>query len=102
NSPAIANAARMTIDSRPTKWPASAAETSHTPKKAVTAAIVIATVSPIMIKVGEKANRNGTMKAGQPNLTEAQPVLIGSALAIAAAENAASAIGGVIIDITPK
>ena len=57
---------------------------------------------PSISSSGVATNRNGMMKAAQPTRIAATPVLSGSSMVIVAAAKAASATGGVIIDIMPK
>ena len=93
---------RMVAESVPLKYPASAAEINQTPRPAVKIATPMAKGVPIMIKAGENTKRTGMTYANHPKRIAAQPVAIEGALAIEAAAKAASAMGGVIIDIIPK
>ena len=74
----------------------------HTPRAAVHVAHAIVSGSPCINRLGENTNRNGTMYAAQPMRVAVQPVLSTSAPAMFAAAKAASATGGVTMDMMPK
>ncbi len=78
------------------------AEVNQIPIIAVENAIAISIQLPIIIRLGARTNKNGTINAGQPNWHADKAVDIGLVLASFAAVKAARATGGVIIDINPK
>src|SRR5512134_308457 len=76
----------------PSQMPTAAVDTAHT----------MASGSPCMSRLGDSANRNGTMYAAQPMRVAVHPVLSTSEPAMLAAAKADSATGGVTIDMMPK
>src|SRR5688572_3100141 len=72
------------------------------PSEALSTAHRMVSGAPCMSRLGDSANRNGTMYAAQPMRVAVQPVLSTSEPAMLAAANADSATGGVTIDMMPK
>ncbi len=84
------------------KYPPNEPERKATPATPVVTAIRIPGQEPSMMREGEYTNIKGKMKPGIPSRKARNPVRKGSDLAIPAAAYAASAKGGVMLEMTPK
>src|SRR5919106_5613335 len=88
--------------SGPANQPSVALARNHTPMEPEMIAWTIRIHSPCHSSTGLKKNMNGTMKVARPILSAIHDVLHGSACAMPAAANEASATGGGVGEITAK
>ncbi len=78
-----------------------AIDTRKIPSTKLRTVMEMKAASPLIVSAGENTKANGMTYASQPVVTEFSAVCIGSACAMPAAVNAATATGGVIMDIMP-